>query len=82
MKAVYSERITREPTVCSGNPIIKGTRIRVKVILDNLAEGHGAQEILESYPSLSIEDVQAVIAFAAASVADEYCYPVPEALTA
>jgi uncharacterized protein (DUF433 family) len=82
MKAVYSERITRDPAVCSGNPIIKGTRIRVKVILDNLAEGRGAQEIQESYPSLSVEDVQAVIAFAAASVADEYCHPVPEALTA
>jgi uncharacterized protein (DUF433 family) len=82
MKAFYSERITRDPAVCGGNPIIKGTRIRVKVILDNLAEGHGTQEILESYPGLSIEDVQAVIAFAAASVADEYCHPVPEALTA
>jgi len=82
MKAVYSERIARDPAVCSGHPIIKGTRIRVKVVLDNLAEGHGAQEILESYPSLSIEDVQAVIAYAAASVADEYCHPVPEALTA
>lgn len=82
MKVVYSERIAKDPAVCSGDPIIKGTRIRVKVILDNLAEGHGAQEILESYPSLSVEEVQAVIAFAAASVADEYCHPVPEALTA
>ena len=39
MKAVYSERIARDPAVCSGHPIIKGTRVRVKVILDNLAEG-------------------------------------------
>ena len=63
-------------------PNNKGYAHQGKVVLDNLAEGHGAQEILESYPSLSIEDVQAVIAYAAASVADEYCHPVPEALTA
>lgn len=82
MKAAYTERIVSSPEVCSGNPVIKGTRVRIKVILDNLAEGRNVEEILRSYPSLSTEDVQAVIAFAAASAADDFCYPVPEAITA
>jgi uncharacterized protein (DUF433 family) len=82
MKSAYSDRITSNPSVCSGQPTIRGTRIRIKVILDNLAEGQSVEDILTSYPGLSAEDVKAVIAFAAASLADDLCYPVPEALTA
>lgn len=82
MKVAYMNRISRDPAVCGGNPVIKGTRIRIKIILDNLAEGQSVHDILNSYPGLSTEDVQAVIAFAAASVADDFCYPVPEAITA
>ena len=81
-KTAYAERIGRDPAVCGGEPIIRGTRVRIKVILDNLAEGQSTQSILRSYPSLVNEDVQAVIAFAAASLADDFCHPVPEALTA
>lgn len=82
MKGAYLDRIARDPAVCGGNPVIKGTRIRIKVILDNLAEGCSIDDILRSYPALSSEDVQAVIAFAAASTADDLCYPVPEAIIA
>jgi len=82
MKIVYSNRVVRDPAVCGGNPIIKGTRVRIKVILDNLAEGQRPEEIVKSYPSLVIEDVNAVIAFAAASVADDLYHPVPESVTA
>lgn len=82
MKPAYTDRIVRDPAVCSGNPIIRGTRIRIKVILDNLVEGQSVQDILSSYPGLNSEDVQAVIAFAAAAVADDFCFPVPEELTA
>jgi uncharacterized protein (DUF433 family) len=81
-RAIYADRIIRNPAICGGEPIIKGTRIRVKVVLDNLAEGQGVEDIVCSYPSLTSEDVQAVIAFAAASIADDFCHPVPEALTA
>ena len=82
MKVVYSNRIVRDPSVCGGNPVIKGTRIRIKVILDNLAEGQKTKDIVKSYPGLKIEDVEAVIAFAAASMADDFFHPVPEMLTA
>lgn len=59
------ERISADPEVCHGKACIKGTRIMVSVILDNLAAGVSSEEILKSYPSLSSEDIQAAIAYAA-----------------
>ena len=82
MKTIYENRIVREPGVCGGESIIKGTRVRVKIVLDNLAEGHTPEEIVNSYPTLSIEDVRAVIAFAASSVIDDNLFPMPEEFTA
>ncbi len=61
----YFERITINPSVCHGKACIKGTRIPVSVILDNLAEGISQEEILKSYPSLSSEDIRAAIAYGA-----------------
>jgi uncharacterized protein (DUF433 family) len=61
----WRERITVDPLVCHGKACIKGTRIMVSVILDNLAEGVGDMEILKSYPSLTIGDIRAAIAYAA-----------------
>jgi uncharacterized protein (DUF433 family) len=59
------ERISADPQVCHGKACIKGTRIMVSVILDNLAAGVSPEEILKSYPSLCSEDIQAAIAYAA-----------------
>jgi uncharacterized protein (DUF433 family) len=59
------ERISADPQVCHGKVCIKGTRIMVSVILDNLAAGVSSEEILKGYPSLSSEDIQAAIAYAA-----------------
>ncbi len=59
------ERISADPQVCHGKACIKGTRIMVSVILDNLAAGISPEEILKSYPTLSSEDIQAAIAYAA-----------------
>jgi len=61
----WRERITVDPPVCHGKACIKGTRIMVSVILDNLAEGVSEAEILKSYPLLSPEDIKASIAYAA-----------------
>jgi len=61
----WRERITVDPLVCHGKACIKGTRIMVSVILDNLAEGVNEQEILKSYPSLVSDDIKAAIAYAA-----------------
>ncbi|HHW41595.1 MAG TPA: DUF433 domain-containing protein [Syntrophomonadaceae bacterium] len=59
------ERITIDPSVCHGKACIKGSRIPVSVILDNLAEGISKEEILKSYPSLSPDDILAAIAYGA-----------------
>lgn len=61
----WQERITVAPDICHGKACIRGTRIMVSVILDNLAEGIDAAEILKSYPTLEMDDVHAAIAYAA-----------------
>ncbi len=57
--------ITVDSSVCHGKACIKGTRIMVSVILDNLVAGLSREEIIKSYPSLSMESIQAAIAYAA-----------------
>lgn len=61
----WQEYITVDPNVCHGKPCIKGTRVMVSVILDNLAAGSTPEECVKSYPSISREAVQATIAYAA-----------------
>jgi uncharacterized protein (DUF433 family) len=67
------ERITVNPNVCHGKACIRGTRIMVSVILDNLAAGISKEEILKSYPALTIEDINAALAYAA-ELAHEQTY--------
>ena len=61
----WSEFISADPAVCHGKACVKGTRIPVSVVLDNLAEGLGMEELLASYPTLTEEAVRAVLAYAA-----------------
>ena len=61
----WQDYITVDPTVCHGKACIKGTRIMVSVVLDNLAAGLTPDETVRSYPSLSREAVQAAMAYAA-----------------
>jgi len=49
--------ITRDPGILGGRPCFKGTRVPVEVLFDNLADGVGIEEILESYPTLNRDDV-------------------------
>lgn len=57
--------IVVDPKVCHGKACIKGTRIMVSVVLDNLASGLTPDEIAKSYPSVSVEAVHAAIVYAA-----------------
>ncbi len=59
------ERITINPEQCGGRPCIRGMRIRVKDVLDMLAGGATADEILADYPDLEAEDIRACLAYAA-----------------
>ena len=61
----WQDYITVDPSVCHGKACVKGTRIMVSVVLDNLAAGLTPEEIVRSYPSLSREAVQAAISYAA-----------------
>jgi uncharacterized protein (DUF433 family) len=61
----WRDLITTDPHVCHGQACIKGTRIPVSVVLDNLAAGLTEDEIIESYPALTREGVRAATAYAA-----------------
>ena len=63
----YTRFIVRDPAICGGVPVIKGTRVTLRTVLASLAEGASIQEILADFPTLKKEDARAVIAFAAVS---------------
>jgi uncharacterized protein (DUF433 family) len=67
----------RDPAICAGQPVIRGTRVLVRVILGYLAHDEPTTKILKEFPSLTEEDVRAVIAFAAASAAEDLPAPTP-----
>lgn len=67
----YREHIVRDPQICGGEPVIRGTRVLLKTLLASLAEGTTSEELLEAFPSLTPEDIRAVIAFAAASAEED-----------
>ena len=62
-------RISVNPKVMLGKPVIRGTRIPVELILRKLSEGESERELLEDYPTLRAEDVAAALAYAADVVA-------------
>jgi len=67
-----TERISIDPQICNGKPIIRGKRITVQTILGFLAEGDTRQDILKQYPTLEPEDIDAVLRFAAAMMEVKY----------
>ncbi|HZV06065.1 MAG TPA: DUF433 domain-containing protein [Gemmataceae bacterium] len=71
----WQDRITTNPHVCHGKPCIRGTRVMVSVILDNLAEGSTPEEIVHDYPPSTPEDIRAALAYAAVLAAEEELVP-------
>jgi len=59
------DRVTVDPAQCGGRPCIRGMRIRVKDVLEMLADGASQEEILKDFPDLEAEDIRAAIAYAA-----------------
>ena len=70
------ERITINPDVMVGKPTIRGLRITVEQILKALAKGITAKELIEDYPELEPEDIQAVLLYAAELVSEEHVFEV------
>jgi len=61
----WKERVSVNPAVCHGKACVRGTRVLISVILDNIAAGVDRSEILAGYPSLKPEDIDAALAYAA-----------------
>lgn len=70
------KRISIDPRVCFGKPCIRGTRVWVSLIVDNLAEGIPESVLLAAYPQLELEDIRAALAFAA-EMTRERIIPIP-----
>jgi uncharacterized protein (DUF433 family) len=73
----FQDRIIRDPGICAGQPVVRGTRVLVRTILGYLAHGETAATILADFPSLTEEDVRVVVAFAAASASEDLPAPTP-----
>ena len=71
----WEQHISTDPRICHGKPCIRGTRIMVSVILDNLADGLSPDEIVAEYPPLTLNDVRAAIAYAAVLTREEELVP-------
>jgi uncharacterized protein (DUF433 family) len=72
----WKERITIDPAVLAGKPVIRGLRISVEQVLRALAAEIPPDEILRDYPDLQPEDLKACLAYAADTIASERVYPV------
>ena len=70
--AAWPERITVDPEICNGKPIIRGKRIAVQTVLEFLGAGETPEEILHQYPSLEMEDIRACLSAAAALMDHQY----------
>jgi uncharacterized protein (DUF433 family) len=71
----FRDHIIRDPNICGGEPVIRGTRVTLRTLLASLADGDDEAEILEDYPALTRDDLKAVIAFAAASAEEDLPLP-------
>jgi uncharacterized protein (DUF433 family) len=72
----YKDGIIRNKEICGGEPVFKGTRVTLRAVLASLAHGDSAEDIFADFPSLALKDIQAAIAFAAASAQEDL--PIPE----
>ena len=71
------ERITVDPEILAGKPVIRGTRLAVEFLLEQLATGQSEQELLASYPGLSREDILACLSYASYLAHEFKAFPIP-----
>ena len=67
-----SERITIDPDICNGKPVVRGTRITAQTVLEFLAAGDSPEDVLEEYPALTREDIQACLDYASKLMGNHY----------
>ncbi len=73
----WQRRITLDPNILVGKPVIKGTRLAVEFIVGLLGQGWSESEILRNYPGVTREDIQACLAYASVVLQSEKVYPLP-----
>ena len=71
----YAVHFVRDPATCGGETVFRGTRVLLRAVLADLADGASTQDVVKDFPSLTEEQVRAAIAFAAAAARDDM--PVP-----
>ncbi len=74
----WRQYIHSDPEILLGKPVVKGTRLLVDFILRLFAAGWTEQQVLENYPTLTMDSLQAVFAFAAECMREEALYPLTE----
>ncbi len=65
------DRIQINPKICLGQPVVRGTRITISVILKLLASGRSVEDVIELYPELEVADIQEAMKYAAWAVSDQ-----------
>jgi uncharacterized protein (DUF433 family) len=70
----FADRIVRDPEILTGKPTVNGTRISVELVLGFLAENPNLKDLFRGYPDLTVEDVQACLAFAEEQVRKSHKY--------
>jgi uncharacterized protein (DUF433 family) len=74
----WRQRITVDPDVLTGKPVVQGTRIAVELVIDLLARGYTTEQVLSQYEQLTPEDVLACLAYASDVLKQEKVFAVPE----
>lgn len=75
----WQDRISIDPRILVGKPVVKGTRIAVELVVDLLAQGWTQEQILDSYPHLTPDDIRACLAYASEVLHAERVYPLKTA---
>jgi uncharacterized protein (DUF433 family) len=73
----WQERISINPAILVGKPVIRGTRLSVEFVVGLMASGWTETQVLENYPNITREDITACLAYAHALLEQERVYPIP-----
>jgi uncharacterized protein (DUF433 family) len=71
----WRDRITADPAILAGKPVVRGTRLPVEFVLDLIAAGRSCGALLGNYPGLTVEDIRACVAYARDVLAEERVFP-------
>jgi uncharacterized protein (DUF433 family) len=79
MAVDWRDRITADPAILVGKPVVRGTRLAVEFVLDLIAAGWSFDQILGNYPGLTVEDIRACVGYAKDVLAEERVFPAAHA---